>query len=435
MCRSFGKYKCGKCYSCLAEKRNHLMIRLAEHYDGICRHYAPNQRAVLFGVLTFDDDFLPPSNFDNDHVTRWQPLVNKFVKRFRSLYPFLEIKYYIGAEFGGRSTKRLHLHPVFFVTPRIEYFEEYFHTTLPKYSFADSLNDRKSACLSAMLDATIYRVPVLRKRSGRPDNHKYDAFTNYVVSAIKRCWCYGLCDFDQLHSNLAVKYVTKYTLKSRDERFRIKTRILDRYWKSLPKKRLIKYIKSSDNEGDKFSPSWHTRVIYKQYLISNGIGFYFFETPQFRYLLQNLSVINTNIQYISSYDGKNLTRDVYVTKTLSKPLRWSDPNNLGFNKKNSYSLPVIWRKPILDWLSFGAQRDALGKHLQINSILQNFINIGSLCLSHNIPFKIVKLLNPSGVVYDFDFIFINPEDKNKINNIIRVNYDDLETFKLQALCL
>lgn len=435
MCKAFTKYKCGKCYSCLAEKRNHLMIRLAEHYDGICRHFSPNQRAILFGVLTFDDDFLPPSNFNHDHVTRWQPLVTKFVKRFRSLYPFLDIKYYIGAEFGGRSTKRLHLHPVFFVTPKLDHFEEFFEPSYRKYEAFDSLNDRKTECLRAMLDDTIYKVPVLRSRSGMPDYHKYNAFNNFVVSAIKRCWVFGLCDFDQLNSNLAVKYVTKYTLKSRDERFRIKSRILDRYWRPLSSGRYVKYSTFKDFSGDKFSPSWRERIIYKQYLISNGIGYYYFETPQYANLVRNLSVLPYTFSYISEYDGKNIVRDTYQTRVLSKPLRWSDPNNLGFNKKNSYSLPISWRKPILDSLCFGAERDDLGKFLQLNSILQNFIGVSSICMSYSIPFSIKKVLTPSGDVCDFEFHFDNDDDKKKLNDIIRDNYVLLKSFKLNALCL
>ena len=60
MCRSLRKYKCGTCAACYSIKRNSLAIRLREHYNGYLRHYSKNQYAVLFGMLTFDDEHLPP---------------------------------------------------------------------------------------------------------------------------------------------------------------------------------------------------------------------------------------------------------------------------------------------------------------------------------------------------------------------------------------
>ena len=68
MCKGHGIYKCGKCYSCRARKRNDIMIRLTEHYRGLYRHFIQPHIAVMFGVMTFDDNFIPNVNLNLDVV-------------------------------------------------------------------------------------------------------------------------------------------------------------------------------------------------------------------------------------------------------------------------------------------------------------------------------------------------------------------------------
>ena len=86
MCKGHGIYKCGKCYSCRARKRNDIMIRLTEHYRGLYRHFIQPHIAVMFGVMTFDDNFIPNVNLNLDVVCDWQRPVQKFLANVRAQY-------------------------------------------------------------------------------------------------------------------------------------------------------------------------------------------------------------------------------------------------------------------------------------------------------------------------------------------------------------
>lgn len=419
MCKGHGIYKCGKCYSCRARKRNDIMIRLTEHYRGLYRHFIQPHIAVMFGVMTFDDNFIPNVNLNLDVVCDWQRPVQKFLANVRAKYPFLNFQYFISAEFGGK-TGRLHLHPLFMVTPKYEMLE-----SVGNYKNLSQLK-RKLDCISALEDGSLYtRVSPLF------NSHKYGvttrkhvnltAFQTYIYDLLQEEWYFGMSDIEPVLSVNAVKYVTKYTLKATDPRFaRHYWRLKTDFWKPLKKSviphSVLHKCKSKSKYDVGFDVEKHT--MYKQYLISNGIGKYFFETQQARELLHNLAFVEQRVKV-----PLNLHDDIEVSLIRpNKRLVYRDPTYIG-KDKNEYSLPSSYKQHILD-LYFGnytPERAVVGQSLQFQFKLSSICKFAQICRAYNYPFHIDFKFNCDDL-RPVDIVF---HAERKYINLIHQHLDDI----------
>ena len=387
MCKSIRKYKCGTCNACYSTKRNSLAIRLKEHYKGYLRHFKSNQFAILFGMLTFDTEHLPALNPNDDIVCNWQKPIQGFLKRLNKLYPFLKFEYFISAEFGDKG--RLHCHPLWFVVPR---------DVTP--IFKGQTEVRFKQMLSALADPTIYKVKVLESRSKkRKSIVNFTAFELYVRNIIRDTYNLGLTECTPIISAKAVVYATKYMTKSRNIAFRRRVflspdstrktknfiEVPDPFFKTRQK---IGFAVNPNN-GTSFDVTYHVprKVkrfyidIYKSYLLSRGIGDFFYETPQWLSLLNNFKLDTKVLQLDSSHS---------YTLFFTPSLRWFDDMHKANAVNKGYSLPLKYRQHLYNLIApLGTpERDLIATAGTLKLDYYYLAGIVSLCQSHNIPYTL-----------------------------------------------
>ena len=420
MCQSLRLYKCGTCASCYSSKRNGLAIRLKEHYNGYLRHFEKNQYAILFGMLTFDEAHLPEVDYNADIVCKWQPPVQLFVKSIAKLYPFLHFEYFVSAEVGEQG--RLHLHPIFFVKPK-DVHPLYKGATLTRF------NDM----IRALADKNIYKVKMLKSRKKkRPEFVDFTAFELYVRNIVQTTWISGISSLSPILSSKGIVYATKYMTKSRNIIFRRRVWLSDDATRksshfvtigdplsiySRPQK--LPTLLDSDVIPPRSKKRFY-KYIYKSYLISRGIGDYFYETPQWLSLLNNFSLVTKPLLLDSQHKYN-------VTYTPS--LKWYDEVHAHNTLNNGYSLPLKYRKHLYDLIApiDTPERDLIssaGYSKLYYSYIQHLI---SLCQSNNLPYTIS----------DTDFFGLPSIPKISIpsygmeilNNIQKSNYNSIQRFK------
>lgn len=96
---------CGKCSSCLANKRSEWVFRLKQEYL--------SSDFSLFVTLTYDDEHLPLD------LSVSKKDIQLFLKRLRKKYPSRDIRYFVVAEYGDH-TFRPHYHGLFFFKQKYE---------------------------------------------------------------------------------------------------------------------------------------------------------------------------------------------------------------------------------------------------------------------------------------------------------------------------
>lgn len=94
---------CGKCASCLNDKRNQWSFRLEQEFR--------NSTSAYFITLTYDDDHVPTNALGFQSVCKRD--VQLFIKRLRKSNGTSSIRYYITAEYGPK-TLRPHYHGIIF---------------------------------------------------------------------------------------------------------------------------------------------------------------------------------------------------------------------------------------------------------------------------------------------------------------------------------
>lgn len=100
---------CGKCLSCLSNRRADWSFRLNEELR--------DSETAHFITLTYDDENLPLGH--NDVPTLYKKDIQDFIKRLRfevASKHNKKIRYYVVGEYGS-STKRPHYHGIFFGIP------------------------------------------------------------------------------------------------------------------------------------------------------------------------------------------------------------------------------------------------------------------------------------------------------------------------------
>lgn len=423
MCKSLRKYKCGTCSACYSIKRNSLAIRLREHYEGYLRHFKKNQFAILFGMLTFDNEHLPEIRPNSDIVCNWQKPIQSFLKRLNKLYPFLKFEYYISAEFGKKG--RLHCHPLWFVVPR--------DVTIV---FKNQTEKRFNDMLSALSDTKIYKVKLLHSDSKKRTEYAYfTAFELYVRNIIRDTYNLGISECSPIQSVKAVVYATKYMTKSRNTAFRRRVWLSDDSTRKTSNFVVVDdpFFKVSNRLGVAVNPSTGTSFnvncftprqkkrfyidMYKSYLISRGIGDYFYETPQW-----------LNLLYSFKLDTKILRLDSTHTFELSftPPLKWYDhlhPYNVD---NRGYSLPLKYRQRLYDLLApLGSYNRAIIATAGLNKLDYTYLaKLVGMCQSHNIPYTLVS----SGDFY-LPVIRLSSDDWKRLNDIQLQNYYQVSRLK------
>lgn len=423
MCKTLRKYKCGTCNACYSTKRNSLAIRLKEHYKGYLRHFKSNQFAILFGMLTFDDEHLPALNPTDDIVCNWQKPIQGFLKRLNKLFPFLKFEYFISAEFGHKG--RLHCHPLWFVVPR---------DVTPIYKGQTEV--RFQQMLSALSDTTIYNVKVLQSRSKkRKTIVNFTAFELYVRNIIRDTYNLGLSECTPIISAKAVVYATKYMTKSRNIAFRRRVflspdstrqtknfiEVDDPFFKTRQK---IGFAVNPNN-GTSFDVTYHAprKVkryyidIYKSYLLSRGIGDFFYETPQWLNLLNNFK-LDSKVMRLDSDHSYNL----FFTPSL----RWFDDMHKANADNKGYSLPLKYRQHLYNMIApLGTpERDLIATAGTLKLDYYYLSSLVGLCQSNNIPYT----LYDCGDYYLPD-IRISSEDWKRLNQIQLDNYNSIARLK------
>lgn len=423
MCKSLRKYKCGTCNACYSTKRNSLAIRLKEHYKGYLRHFKPNQYAILFGMLTFDDEHLPTINPNEDIVCNWQKPIQGFLKRLNKLYPFLKFEYFISAEFGNKG--RLHCHPIWFVVPR---------DVTP--IFKGQTEVRFQQMLSALSDDSIYNVQLLNSSSKkRKSIVNFTAFELYVRNIIIDTYNLGLSECSPIASAKAIVYATKYMTKSRNSAFRRRVflstdstrktkhfvEVDDPFFKSRQK---IGFAVNS-NTGSSFDVTYYAprKVkryyidIYKSYLLSRGIGDYFYETPQWLSLLTNFK-LDTKVMRLDSSHS--------YTLFFTPRLRWYDDMHKANASNDGYSLPLKYRQHLYNLIApVGTpERDLIATAGTLKLDYYYLAGLVSLCLSNNIAYD----LYDSGDYYLPD-ISISSEGWKRLNQIQLDKYNSVARLK------
>lgn len=409
MCRTIRKFKCGTCAACYSSKRNALAIRLKEHYQGILRHYDENCYAVLFGMLTFTDENLPRPDFTKDVVTEWTKPIQLYLKRLNKLYPFLKFDYYIGAEYSPKG--RFHCHPIWFVTPR--------ESVSCKYN-TKRLKDRYSQFLKVLADTKKYTLKLLHSDSKkRKETYVVNAFTKYVHDLLLANYTLGLSECKPVESSRAIVYVTKYVTKSRNEFFRRRSYISLDSQMETSKFRLIDdpvYLNRKVRQ--------YYKDIYKSYLISRGIGDYFYETPQWFRLLRNFKIDEEIYQ---------LDQNTAIKVLVPSPLKWFDCDYQFKNR--GYSLPLKYRQHLYDLL---APKEINGipneQRMIISTAGRDKLDVAylkhiiSLCQSNNIDYVLVD----TGTAVP-DIRLTTPGAYDRLNAMQMKQYDDIKAFKERML--
>ena len=178
MCyRQISKYPCGHCPQCVSRLRNEWSIRLRSEY--------PNHDFCLFGMLTIDDAHYSEFYLSNDTFC-FKPQLQKFWKRLRKNFPFLEFRYFVSAELG-KQTNRLHFHPIIFIDVKEN----------APVSFLEYLTSSN----------TYYNKHV---QEHLPSIYKY------FEDIITKTWGYGFASLSPLRSIAGCVYATKYIFKAFD---------------------------------------------------------------------------------------------------------------------------------------------------------------------------------------------------------------------------
>lgn len=414
MCKTISKYKCGTCQSCYSSKRNSLMIRVQEHYNGIIRNFQPNEYAMLFGMLTYTDANLP-----TDH---WQRSVQLYLKRLNKLFPFLRFEYLIVGELSKKS--RFHCHPIFFVTPR---------ETLPKLTKSGTL--RFTEMLNAIEDDKTYSIKLLHSDSKqRKETANFTSFEKYVRHLLIANWTLGLSELRPLTSAKGALYITKYVTKSRNEFFRQRS-YLNEDTKVKTTKYILKYdpwaiekvigytaLPQSIPIAVQPKKKIYYKDIYKCYLISRGLGDYFYETSQYLDLLKNFKIQKHTIQ---SYDFQ-LTLDVLPS------LKWFNPNQ---KDCRGYSLPLKYRKHLLDNIApiYSPYRMYIGQCGQNSLAVHYFETLVSMCHNYNIAYT---LETDYSTYNGIPRVSLSSDGWNKLNSIQSKNYYEISCIKdiINNLC-
>ena len=400
-----------------------LVIRLKEHYKGYLRHYKPNQFAILFGMLTFDPEHLPSINPTEDIVCNWQKPIQGFLKRLNKLYPFLKFEYFISAEFGEKG--RLHCHPLWFVVPR---------DVTPLFSGQTEV--RFNEMLSALADPSIYKVKMLKSRSKkRREVVNFTAFEYYVHNLLKDTYNLGLSECSPILSAKAIVYATKYMTKSRNVAFR------RRVFLSPDSTRKTKHFVEVDdpffktrhkigfavnpNNGSSFDVTFHaprkiTRYyidIYKSYLISRGIGDFFYETAQWLSLLRNFK-LDSKVMRLDSTHSYNLF--------FTPRLLWYDDMHKANADNDGYSLPLKYRQHLYNLLApLGtSEREMIATAGILKLDYYYLASVVSLCQSNNINYTLCDC----GDVYLPDII-ISSDDWKRLNKIQLDKYNSVSRLK------
>lgn len=423
MCKSIRKFKCGTCESCYSSKRNSLAIRLKEHYKGYLRHFEKNQSAILFGMLTFDDAHLPRIEYNADVVCNWQPSAQSYLKRLNKLYPFLKFEYFISAEVGKQG--RLHLHPLWFVAPR---------DVVPCYKGANL--QRFHEMLSALSDKSIYNVQLLHSSSKkRKEIVDFTAFEKYVHDLLLLNWDCGLSECKPVLSPKAIVYITKYMTKSRDIIFRRRVWLSDDatrksthfVYQNDPFRKSRVTIGYAEDTSSRFSvpliadvPRQRKRFfkyIYKSYLLSRGIGDYFYETPQWLSLLSNFQLDKKKLKLDSNHEY-----EIFFTPTL----KWYDETHEHNTLNNGYSLPLKYRHHLYDSIApkDTLERDFISSAGLAKLLYHHVSRLVSLCQSNNISYEIHSYGHDSP-----PDIIIDPAGWKKLNEMQLSNYNAISRFK------
>lgn len=178
MCyRKISKYPCGHCPQCVSRLRNDWSIRLRSEY--------PNHDFCLFGMLTIDDAHYIDFYITND-VFLFKPQLQKFWKRLRKNYPFLEFRYFVSAELG-KQTNRLHFHPIIFIDVKE-------NAPVSFLEYLTSSNTYYNKHVKAHL-------PIVYK---------------YFEDIITKTWGHGFASLSPLRSIAGCVYATKYIFKAFD---------------------------------------------------------------------------------------------------------------------------------------------------------------------------------------------------------------------------
>ena len=181
MCyRKISKYPCGHCPQCVARLRNDWSIRLRSEY--------PNHDFCLFGMLTIDDKHYSDFYISND-VFVFKPQLQKFWKRLRKNFPFLEFRYFVSAELG-KTTNRLHFHPIVFIDVKEN----------APVSFLDVLTSSKTYYNKSAKE----NLPIIYQ---------------YFEDIIGKTWGQGFVSLSPLRSIAGCVYATKYIFKAFDTPF------------------------------------------------------------------------------------------------------------------------------------------------------------------------------------------------------------------------
>ena len=156
---------------------------------------------------------------------------------------------------------------------------------------------------------------------------------------------------------------------------------------------------------------------YKSYLISRGIGDYFYETPQWLDLLQNFK-LETKVFHLDAQHSFELT--------LTPSLRWYDESHAYNVENKGYSLPLKYRKRLYDLLApIGTLERAVIATAGINKLDYHYLaQIVGLCESQNIPYTLV----PTDDYYLPD-IQLSSENWKRLNDIQLQNYYQVSRLK------
>lgn len=411
--------------------RNSLAIRLVEEFKGINRHYTDKDSVCFFSLFTLDDVHYVHYDYANK-VLNWQGLFQKMFKRLKKLYPFLTFSYAIFPEFSPKKD-RLHFHSTIFCRPNC------LLGALSCRNTPTASDVRQLSVLSAINSNDSVVVRHLQSNSKSHSNTtRMTKFQSLIYKVLKQQWVYGLSEHRLLTSTLGVKYVTKYVTKSRDERF----------YRHVPAK--AAYIERI-NRGTWIQEIIHSAIkakkIYKCYLISRGIGSYFFETEQYKRLFDNLKVEKKAFTIPCYFEKGELLSTKKVELFVTPSLRWYD-NEDPFSKKG-FSLPLYYRQHLYnEKYPLGTYERALVSTAGIQKLEFSFFKkVASLCIDNGYDFWLQEY-NPcehtdnsyrtpilhNGLAPSFELKpNTYPHVWKKINDIYTRQFNSINQFKSKIL--
>ncbi|MBS7359851.1 MAG: hypothetical protein KIG53_04505 [Oscillospiraceae bacterium] len=299
-------------------------------------------------MLTIDDAHYSDFYISND-VFVFKPQLQKFWKRLRKNFPFLEFRYFVSAELG-KQTNRLHFHPIIFIDVKEN----------APVSFLDVLTSSKTYYNKSAKQ----NLPIIYQ---------------YFEDIIGKTWAQGFASLSPLRSIAGCVYATKYIFKAFDIPLLSFNPVTNTFSNNLHLQSLGIGNQALPNILRSFSD---VKIVPFRYKLSSNLQSNLHDIqPYISHWVQDVS---------KKYDlpiWRLIQPFIYEYYNYSRPLQISFPD-----VSKSYPLPRYFKNKVKDYIleNTGFDKDTFNRSQRNLMVLNSIQHVTSKLDEENCPYLIFK---------------------------------------------